>query len=87
MDEACVQANCQAEYEGCIPPGTAGCNETLMCASMCTTQECAFDCQINADAEGLELFGAFADCFNNNGCMNPADCAACEAEYTACQAD
>ena len=86
-DQACVDQNCQAEYDACVPPGTASCNETLSCIVACgPNQDCSLDCQLNATREASTYLSALGMCMQMNQCPGP-DCPACSAQYQACQSN
>jgi hypothetical protein len=86
QDQACVEANCQAEYNTCIPPGNAGCNDTLTCISGCQSPDCGFDCQTNANQAARELLNDLGACMEMNACQDPS-CPACSSQLMACQAN
>ena len=87
QDEACVQMNCSAQYEACIPPGMSGCGDVFMCLSTCREEQCAFNCQIEADAEAQQLLTDLVNCMQTNNCMGNPNCTACSPQLSACQAD
>jgi hypothetical protein len=84
--EECVQTNCSAQYDACIPPGTQGCNSVLTCLTACRDEQCAFNCQLQADAEAQMLLSSLSSCFEMNACMD-LSCPACSAQVSSCQAD
>ena len=85
--EECVETNCGAQGDACIPPGTQGCNSVLSCLINCRgDQQCAFNCQIEADDEAGTLLSSLGDCLDMNACMD-ISCPACSAQLSSCQAD
>ena len=87
QDQSCVDQNCGNEFTACIPPGNAGCNQTLNCLTSCQDDYCQFNCQIEADQQALMLFNDLATCYNNNQCVSLDVCDECQDEVNDCQND
>lgn len=87
QDQSCIDQNCGNEYTACIPPGNAGCDQTLNCLTSCQDDYCQFNCQIEADQQALTLFNDLANCYTNNQCVSLDVCNECQGEINACQND
>jgi hypothetical protein len=68
------------------PPGTDTCQQVLDCAFAAMTQDEAQACFDGGSEAARGLFSDFAQCFNDNMCMD-VECPACADQLAACQAD
>lgn len=84
LDEACLRASCEPEYEACFgrlparPEGTGRCGRFVRCINSCpfdppeASQACVDSCVETTSAEGFDLYLAAVDCIGMSGC-EPGD--------------
>jgi hypothetical protein len=86
QDQACINSQCGTEFEACIPPGTKGCKDTFDCINACQTQQCATDCQLDANTDAQSLLSDLGMCLQTNRCQ-ALPCPACDMQIQACEAN
>jgi hypothetical protein len=86
QDQVCISSQCGSELEACIPPGTKGCSDTLVCLNSCQTQQCAAECQWDANPVAQGLLSELGECFQTNNCQS-FPCPMCETQMLNCEAN
>jgi len=90
-DIECIRGECPREYDACREDssGIGTCPDVSDCFFGCraNAEECQTDCFYAGSVPAQDTFGELIDCMGAEGCMTPANCAACAAEDRACDDD
>lgn len=78
-DTACLEANCQTEYDACfgppaMPMGTASCDEFVSCFQNCPDgdRDCVNTCIENTSPDAYAEYEAVIECGQTNMCFDDA---------------
>ena len=78
-DQNCLMTNCGCEIgvcQGtqagpCAGANDGGCSSIFQCLQTCRDQGCAMNCFQRGNPEGQQLYQAFQQCLQMNGCVAP----------------